>query len=296
MNLPLFIDAKKQFLKSMTESGVFSKTQNGVFSIADKDNKSSTAISTKLFQIIENRYQITCQTRPKVSAQTAGTCLEKSIEEFLRKTFLQLNHLRPGRWEITQISGRSLVVAQYEQYSHLKDLEQLSQDDPHFAAALGNTYNILPDVVIARKPEDDKKINEKSLLVNESISKLTPIRKVNNEMPLLHASISCKFTLRSDRAQNARSEALSFIRNRKGRVPHVVLVTAEPLPSRLASIALGTGDLDCVYHVALYELIEAIESLAKNEVGYEDSLSLIKIMTDGKRLRDLSDLPLDLVI
>src|ERR1035438_2137764 len=73
----------------------------------------------------------------------------------------------------------------------------------------------------------------------------------NGGLPILHASISCKWTIRSDRVQNARSEALNLIRNRKGRLPHVVVVTGEPLPSRLSAIALGTGDIDCVYHFAL---------------------------------------------
>ena len=110
-------------------------------------------------------------------------------------------------------------------------------------------------------------------------------------MPLLHASISCKWTIRSDRAQNARSEGLNLVRNRKGRLPHIVVVTAEPTPSRISSIALGTGEIDCVYHFALYELEQTLQSL-----NYEDALDLFYIMVNGKRLKDISDLPLDLAI
>ena len=44
----------------------------------------------------------------------------------------------------------------------------------------------------------------------------------------------------------------------KRRVPHIMVVTAEPSPSRIASLALGTGDIDCVYHFALYELLDAV--------------------------------------
>jgi acetylornithine deacetylase/succinyl-diaminopimelate desuccinylase-like protein len=43
-----------------------------------------------------------------------------------------------------------------------------------------------------------------------------------------------------------RSTGLNLIRNRKGHTPHIAAMTAEPLPTRLASLALGTGDLDCV--------------------------------------------------
>ena len=35
--------------------------------------------------------------------------------------------------------------------------------------------------------------------------------------------------MRSDRAQYSRTEALNLIRNRKGRLPHIVVVTGEPL-------------------------------------------------------------------
>jgi hypothetical protein len=108
---------------------------------------------------------------------------------------------------------------------------------------------------------------------------------------MLHASISCKWTLRSDRAQNTRTEALNLIRNRKGPLPHVMAVTAEPLPTRLAAIALGTGDLDCVYHIALPELKKALED-QKNE----DQLDMLLVLIEGERLRDISDLPFDIAI
>jgi hypothetical protein len=113
-------------------------------------------------------------------------------------------------------------------------------------------------------------------------------------MPILHASISTKWTMRSDRAQNTRTEALNLIRNRKGRLPHVMAVTAEPLPSRLASIATGTGDVDCVYHVALYELVQAVEA-EKGKNG-EKMKQKLAVMIEGKRLKDISDLPLDLMM
>jgi hypothetical protein len=74
-------------------------------------------------------------------------------------------------------------------------------------------------------------------------------------------------------------------------LPHISVVTAEPLPSRLASIALGTGDIDCVYHHALPELTETLKDL-----DLYDALELLDTMVEGKRLRDISDLPFDLVV
>ncbi len=48
---------------------------------------------------------------------------------------------------------------------------------------------------------------------------------------------------------------------------------------------------DCVYHFALYELIEAV-----NEVGSEDANEILETLVQGKRLKDISDLPLDLAV
>ena len=120
----------------------------------------------------------------------------------------------------------------------------------------------------------------------------TSLREKNyrNPKPILHASISCKWTFRSDRSQNTRTEALNLIRNRKGKTPHIVCVTAEPMPTRLASLAMGTGDLDCVYHMALTELIASL-----NESGNDDQQDMLNTLISGKRLRDISDLPFDLV-
>ncbi|MDN5655321.1 MAG: restriction endonuclease, partial [Kocuria sp.] len=88
-----------------------------------------------------------------------------------------------------------------------------------------------------------------------------------------------------------KAESRHLIRNRRGRAPHLVLVTGEPMPSRIASVALGTGDLDCVYHFALHELLDAIDP-ETDPAGAE----LLHTMVQGRRLRDISDLPLDLAI
>lgn len=65
----------------------------------------------------------------------------------------------------------------------------------------------------------------------------------------------------------------------------------EPMPSRIASIALGTGDIDCTYHAALFELMEGTK-----ESGRDDQAEMLLDMVNGRRLRDISDLPFDLAI
>ena len=190
------------------------------------------------------------------------------------------------------MGNRSQIkTSSFAQYAHLEALNEFVKQNAELAASLGNDYMVAPDVVIYREPEEDKVINKGKIIVDNNFSKLADIRKINGGLPILHASISAKWTIRSDRAQNSRTEALGLIRNRKGHLPHIVVVTAEPLPSRLASLALGTGDIDCVYHFALPELREAVEAS-----GAEDSIEMLRILIEGKRMKDISDLPLDLAV
>lgn len=287
--MSLVNDARKELYASLLaqQDGPLVIDSRGIVSIADSSSVASKAIAKRLVEKIGTPR--VCERGP---GQSAGTQFELACEAYLKRTFLHLENLRPGKWIIkrtTEKTGEAL--ASFEQYEHLSDLERALKNDKLLAASLGNDYTITPDIIIARAPEDDEFINKEMLIVDPEVARATGLRKANNEKLLLHASISCKWTLRSDRAQNSRSEALNLIRNRKGRTPHIVVITAEPLPSRIASIALGTGDIDCVYHFALTELRESVE-----ELGNEEALNILNIMIQGKRLRDISDLPLDLAI
>jgi len=253
---------------------------------ADKDNTASRFIANHIANSLNAR------NAKKLEGQTAGHRFERYVAEFLERTFSTLEILRPGEWRILVSGSRTgTEISKFEQYQHTDVLQHLSENDEVLKASLGNDYVISPDVVISRERVPDDQINSNLQIVDAATARAAMIRKSVAETAVLHASVSCKWTMRSDRAQNSRSEALNLIRNRKGRCPHIVAVTAEPTPSRLSSLALGTGDLDCVYHFALYELVEAV-----GDLGQSEAESLLKTMIDGKRLKDISDLPLDLAI
>ncbi|MBA7532599.1 Type-2 restriction enzyme NgoMIV [subsurface metagenome] len=227
-----------------------------------------------------------------VKEQTVGDLFELATRDFLIEAFGLLQHLRPGKWTYaTEQTG----ISNFDQYEHLAYLDKLIEHDKSLKAALGGDYIVKPDIVIGRVAVSDNDLNSKGTIVGkkDSVASHTPLRTINRKgsVPILHASISCKWTIRSDRSQNTRTEALNLIRNRKGHLPHVVAVTAEPLPTRIAALALGTGDIDCVYHFALTELLQTVE-----EIDNQDQLDILKTMVDGKRLRDISDLPFDLAI
>lgn len=283
---PRFTTARKAFHAALLES-TLTINSAGVVSNADSSNTNSKAIAKGIAERLKAE-----TIGDRIAGQTSGNQFEGICAEFVRATFLQLTHLRPGCWDVHQVSGRNrLEIARYEQYAHLVALDRAAKADAELAAALGSDYTITPDIVVTREPESDERINAPQSLVDDSVARLTSLRASNGGKALLHASISCKWTIRSDRAQNARSEALNLVRNRKGHLPHIVVVTAEPTPSRLASIALGTGDIDCVYHFALYELQGTLIQL-----GMADAAEMLAIMVDGRRLKDISDLPLDLAV
>jgi hypothetical protein len=274
------------------ETNTLTLTKAGVASNADTSSRGSKAIAGKIIDVLVDEHHYTVNAVDKISGQTLGKQFELLTMEFLQETFPHLQNIRPGQWSILQLGNNNrLKTSDFEQYEHLAYLSTLTAENAQLAAALGNDYLVAPDVVIYRNLYEDEEINEEQYIVDDEISRMADIRKSNGGKPLLHASVSAKYTMRSDRAQNSRTEALNLIRNRKGHLPHIVVVTAEPMPNRLASLALGTGDIDCVYHFALYELIRAVK-----EVGSEDAIETLETLVQGKRLKDISDLPLDLAV
>lgn len=263
----------------------------GIASNADSSQRTSSRIALHVATALGAQ-----EHGRKLSGQSAGRAFEAAVRNFLAGTFPELTTLRPGRWDILNVgsSRGEYHLAKFEPFTHLDTLAQAIERDETLVSVLGNSYSISPDVFITREPESDDVINAAGKghqLVDEKSGLRSIIRSANQEEPIVHAVVSCKWTLRSDRAQNARSEALNVIRNRKGRTPHIVVVTAEPTPSRLASLALGTGDIDMVYHFALPELVAAVSAS-----GNDEAQAMLHILVDGQRLRDISDLPLDLCV
>lgn len=281
-------EARNAFHRVLTERHTLCLNEAGVASNADGSQATSRFIAAHIAATLDAP-----TVAKKLDGQRAGTQFEQAVHSFLDSTVREFPMLRPGMWSVEQVGNQRAInhIARYEPYRHLDDLAAAVQRQRELASVLGNSYEISPDVLIVRQPEPDDHINAERRLVDEVSARRTIIRGANQSFGIIHAVVSCKWTLRSDRAQNARSEALNMIRNRKGRTPHIAVVTGEPTPSRLASLALGTGDVDMVYHFALTELENAVTS-SKND----EAISMLDTLISGNRLRDISDLPLDLTV
>ncbi|MEU0615611.1 NgoMIV family type II restriction endonuclease [Streptomyces albogriseolus] len=280
--------ARKHFHNNLVEGKTLSLSPDNVASNADSSKRTSVSIALSIAKVLS------AQVIPKkLTGQRVGKQFEEAVEGFLKQTFPLFQSLRPGDWTIENVGGSraEYQISKYEPYRHLADLARAIEDNRSLSSVLGNSYEISPDILVLRRPEPDDTINRDRYLVDSESGRYAVIREMNQRQPIVHAVVSCKWTLRSDRAQNARSEALNVIRNRKGRTPHITVVTGEPSPSKLASLALGTGDIDTVYHFALPELIKAVDGTQNDE-----AISMLRTLVAGKRLRDISDLPLDLAI
>lgn len=189
------------------------------------------------------------------SGSTMGTPFEVAIRADLEA---HLPALDPNRhWAID--NGRN--VAEFEQYGHLTILDTAVRNDVVLRTEFGRDYRISPDVTVGVDQGADR-------------------------APLLHAVISCKWSMRSDRVQNVRPEGATLVRHRRGRAPHFVVVTCEPLPSRIAAIAMTTGEVDAVYHLAFEETATAVMS-----IGTASQQQLWQELVSQRRLRDYNLLP-----
>jgi hypothetical protein len=219
---------------------------------SDKDSSASVAIAVAILE------QMGISARLSHTGQSAGAELEKKVADHLANA---LPAISPGRpWLVFGSEGKK-QISEFAQYEHLSRLKSVMEADKTglLRVEIGADYLISPDVTVGLQSESG--------------------------VPFLHAAISCKWTIRSDRVQNIRHEGTILTRHRRGRQPHVVAVTAEPLPSRLAAIARGTGEVDAVYHIALPELEKAVAEL-ENEEQWECLGELL----DQGRLRDFNDL------
>lgn len=229
--------------------------RSGVPNNADVDSETSKAIASEMLLTLG-------VTRTVVPGEDAGKALEVGVRDYLAA---DLPTREPNkRWAVE----RRRLITDFDQYRHLARLDRMIEEDETgtLGVEIGRDYLIKPDVTVGiiLRPDDP---------------------------PSLHAAISCKWTIRSDRVQNIRHEGIILTRHRRGRQPHIVTVTAEPLPSRLAAIARGTGEVDCVYHIAFEELVAATDA-----AGTAEQKKVLNEMITQNRLEDFLRLPVVLVV
>lgn len=207
MSDALIAETRKKFHRRLIENGVLTVSENGTVSNADSSSASSKAVALRTAEIISGKCRCRLHVVNKPAGQTLGRQFEVHTADFLSATFLELGSIRPGKWNI---ACPGLGVSTFTQYEHLAELSSLINCNPQLAAALGNDYVIAPDIVIYRERYTDDELNVCGHIVNMTSALASDIRAVNGTSPVLHAVISAKYTMRSDRAQNSRTEAFNL--------------------------------------------------------------------------------------
>jgi hypothetical protein len=131
------------------------------------------------------------QTRA-VKEQTVGKQFADAVCSYLTASFDHPDLQRKADYKFLC----NLSIARFDQYSHLTEISRLVSENEELRSVLGTDYIIAPDIVMVRFPEPNSPYpGTMSPLFAEACEGLGT----------LIASISCKWSMRSDRAQNVRT-------------------------------------------------------------------------------------------
>jgi hypothetical protein len=260
---------------------------SNVPNIVDRATLSGADVGRHLSRVLG--FQLAKASAPR---QSIHCRFAELTEKFLRRSLSAMGHRMPGGW-IVSAKGMLGTADLFGVSRDLTELQEALVRDPQLWDALDGCGAITPDIIVSRRTGADEVISSagESAARDEQVARFALLRERRQQRPILHASISCKWTMRSDKGQDIRIETLNLVRDCKGNALRILVVTFEPLPNCLASIAMGADGVDCAYHVALPELVQAVA-----DVGNEAYIEQLQELVDGRRLRDISDLPLDLAV
>ncbi len=264
---------------------------NGNPNTSDNNDQQSKHIGRQLFQVLG-------VPEDQAGPFDAGAALEEKLRS-------HLEGLRPD----LQIR-RSRPVTDFEQYAHLSVFPAFrkghSSTEQHLiglqriAADLAGTALETPlthEIALLRM-----RLQQQDALVTDLVGQMpeeallkvdvTVAESRGLGLPSVLVAMSCKWSLRTDRAQDCVTQGAKLVAQRRGRMPHFAVVTIEPRPAMLKILGDGSGAVDCVYHVDLPSLTDAWDQLAEKR-GQPDTWSpyrTFKRLVAQGRLRDYDDL------
>ncbi len=214
-------------------------------------------------------------------------------------------------------SGSSLQVAPeqalnaFEQYRHVDVLRTIKpESSKNLARAWGQLTkfvrtkatsardasrlnDLIAAVDIALAADEDARRVLLAQVGHESLLKLDVVasrRADPAHSPQLEVGLSLKWSLRTDRAQDCRSQGAKLSSLRRGRMPHFAAITMEPRPYMLNLLGGGSGEVDCVYHLDLNALTIAVEQTCEGQPRRQRSLETFQRLVEQRRLRDYDEL------
>ena len=196
----------------------------------------------------------------RLDGPRAGVEFERRTVRFIEAALTYVNELTQADWRVE--AGSS--ITEFARYDHLNGVRQAAAEDNQPAAVLYDDYSLAPGAFVGCRLKSHQQASPGSVV--------------------LSGVVACKWMIPRDFDQRA----IDLLRCPEVPGTRVAVVTAEPLPSRITSIAIGT-ERPCVYHVALKELQDVLARMR-----WYESREVLDIMVDQGRLRDILQLPLDL--
>lgn len=207
--------------------------------------------------------------------------------------------------------GPERALNEFEQFRHVGALREMRPEpSPDFQ----KTWTAVGKFVRKRLPlpQDVARFDDLAAAVDQATARETEARRVLLEeigdesllnldvttfhqrpgpkTPTLEVRLSVKWTLRTDRAQDCRSQGAKMASLRRGRMPHFAVVTMEPRPYMLNLLGGGSGEVDCVYHLHLPALHSAIEQTCDGNRRRRSTLATFNRLVAQRRLRDWDEL------
>ncbi|MET9260101.1 NgoMIV family type II restriction endonuclease [Amycolatopsis sp. NPDC004079] len=265
------------------------RKKNGKPNMSDASDNLSVRLGTRFLEVAGAWHE-----RPDQD----GSDLERHV-------ITTLQAVRPDL-EIKQ----SCSASDFSQYAHLNVFPAFRSGYSNSAKevkALVSAVEALPDgpdrrrlITIAQHIGQSIDANAElvtklvGLMPEESLLKLDVVvgRPHDGELPELALALSAKWSLRTDRAQDCVSQGNKLVTQRRGRMPHFGVITAETRPSMLKILADGSGSVDWVYHLDLDSLAKAIDVEAKTRrepASWSPKKTFDRLMNQN-RLRDFDDL------
>lgn len=202
--------------------------------------------------------------------------------------------------------GRSKPAVGFQQYRHLGVSSTFTKEYGGDRSALKQALMLVEELPeggsrqeirdsllrgLDAVSSDDRRVRELIMMLPEESMLRLDIAISSPSTGRLLAGISSKWSLRTDRAQDCVSQGSKLVNLRRGQMPHYAVLTMEPRPAMLKLIAYGSGAVDCVYHLALDELLEAAADLAakRNKPDWPTRRLLERMVLQG-RIRPYSAL------
>src|SRR5690348_15101442 len=213
--LPKLAEARVKFLARIKSEILWVKPQDnlkesirrnlpsaieGAVSVADVDNASSIRIAWEWASRLPGPF---AGSQPP---QDSGKLFQFAVRDFLQAGFQFGADLRPGEWQWKT----EYPASHFDQYAHLNDIRSALELNKELRTIFSEQYLVVPDIVVCRAPVPAETVGRNPGVQVANLSPLLDDAQLTKSHPLLHASVSCKITLRSDRAQNTRTEALNL--------------------------------------------------------------------------------------